>query len=219
MARYFPICLALEGKRALVVGGGAVGTARARELIAAGALVTVVAPESSPAIRAAAAAGELALVPRPYRTGDSDGAFLVAVATSDPEANAAVFADATARGQLVNVCDDPAHCNYIFASTIHRGPLTVSIFTQGEAPGFSRRVRRELEAWLSPEYGELAALLGEIRAEIRVRPELQPADRQRILERLIYSEALLLFREGQPEEARALCRRLLEAELTPPGAG
>jgi precorrin-2 dehydrogenase/sirohydrochlorin ferrochelatase len=213
MTRYLPICLNLEGRDALIVGGGNVGTQKARDFAGCGARVTVVSPESSAYIRSEAAAGRLRLLERRYQAGDAEGAFLVVVATDDPETNAAVYAEASARGQLVNVCDDPPHCNYIFASKVERGPLTVSIFTHGTSPALARRVRRELEAWLGPEYRELAELLAELRPEVKALEGLSQPDRQRIWERIVYSEALLLFREGRADEARELASRVIREEL------
>jgi hypothetical protein len=70
-----------------------------------------------------------------------------------------------------------------------------------------------LEAWLGPEYAELAELLAELRPEVKAVEGLTQPDRQRIFERLVYSELLLLLREGQAEEARGLARRLIEEEL------
>lgn len=214
MPRYLPICLNLEGRTAVIVGGGNVGAQKVADLLDCGARVTVISPVSSASIREAAAEGRVRLIERRYEPGDIDGAFLVVVATDDPETNAAVYAEASAAGQLVNVVDDPPHCNYIFASKIERGPLTVSIFTHGTAPAFARRVRRELEAWLGPEYGRLAGLLAELRPEIKALEGLTQPQRQRIFERLVYSELLLLFREGRAEEARLLAGRLVRQELS-----
>ncbi|MCC2669472.1 MAG: hypothetical protein K0Q72_1943 [Armatimonadetes bacterium] len=211
--RYLPICLNLVGKRAVIVGGGVVGTQKVRDFLGCGAEVSVVSPVVSEFIREQEAAGHVAVSQRRYEPGDIAGAFLVVVATDDPDTNARVYAEATAAGQLVNVCDDPPHCNYIFASKIERGPLTVSIFTHGTSPAFAKRVRRELEAWLGPEYAELAELLAELRPEVKAVEGLTQPDRQRIFERLVYSELLLLLREGQAEEARGLARRLIEEEL------
>lgn len=213
MPRYLPICLNLEGRRAVIVGGGNVGTQKVRDFLGCGAEVHVVSPVISDAIRQAAAAGEITLAERRYDPGDITGAFLVIVATDDPETNAAIYAEASAAGQLVNVCDDPPHCNYIFAAKVERGPLTVSIFTHGTAPAFARRVRRELQAWLGPEYGELAELLSELRPRVKALEGLTQPERQRIFERLVYSEALLLFREGRAGEARELAARIVEEEL------
>jgi precorrin-2 dehydrogenase / sirohydrochlorin ferrochelatase len=214
MTRYLPVCLNLEGRRAVIVGGGAVGTQKVRDFADCGAEVTVVSPAASAAIREEADAGRIRLIERRYRPGDVEGAFLVVVATDDPETNAAVYEEANRNGQLVNVCDDPPHCNYIFASRIERGPLTVSIFTHGTSPALARRVRRDLEAWLGPEYAMLAELLAELRPRVRALERLSQPDRQRVFERIVYSEVLLLFREGHAGEARALAERLIEEELS-----
>ena len=211
--RYLPICLNLTGRKAVIVGGGNVGTQKVRDFLGCGAEVHVVSPLLSPFIREQAAAGAITPSERRCEPGDIAGAFLVVVATDDPETNRRVYEEASAAGQLVNVCDDPPHCNYIFASRIERGPLTVSIFTHGTSPAFARRVRRELEAWLGPEYAEFAVLLAELRPEVKALEGLTQPDRQRIFERLVYSELLLLLREGHAEEARTLARRLIAEEL------
>jgi precorrin-2 dehydrogenase/sirohydrochlorin ferrochelatase len=213
MPKYLPICLKLEGRSAVIVGGGNVGTQKVADFLGCCAAVTVVSPQVSVEIRNAAAAGEVRLVERCYEAGDIAGAFLVVVATDDPKTNAEIYAEATAAGQLVNVCDDPPHCNYIFASKVERGPLTVSVFTHGTAPAFAKRVRRELETWLGPEYGELAELLAELRPQVKALEGLTQPQRQRIFERLVYSELLLLFREGEPEQARRRAGELIESEL------
>jgi precorrin-2 dehydrogenase/sirohydrochlorin ferrochelatase len=218
MPKYLPICLNLEGRSAVIVGGGNVGTQKVSDFLGCGAVVTVVSPQVSAGIRRAAESGEIALVERRYEFGDIAGAFLVVVATDDPKTNSEIYAEATAAGQLVNVCDDPPHCNYIFASKVERGPLTVSVFTHGSAPAFAKRVRRELEAWLGPEYGELAELLAELRPQVKALEGLTQPERQRIFERLVYSDLLLLFREGEREQAHRRARELMDAELAALGA-
>jgi len=212
MRRYLPVCLDLNGRRAVIVGGGAVATQKMRDFAECGAEITVVSPQATDEIRGEAAAGRLRLIERRCQPSDIDGAFLVVVATDDPAANAEIFEEASAAGQLVNVCDDPEHCSYIFASRIERGPLTVSIFTHGTSPALSRRVRRELEAWLGPEYQELAELLAELRPQVKALRGLTQPERQRIFERIVYSEALVLFREGRGEEARGLADGILTTE-------
>lgn len=213
MRKYLPICLNLDGRRSVVVGGGIVGTQKVRDFLDCGAEVHVISPVVSDYIREQARSGRITLAERRYEPGDIAGAFLVVVATDDPQTNAAIYEEASAAGQLVNVCDDPPHCNYIFASKIERGPLTVSIFTHGTAPAFARRVRRELEAWLGPEYGTLAELLAELRPRIKELDGLTQPDRQRIFERLVYSELLLMLREGREQAARKLAERLVREEV------
>lgn len=217
MKRFLPICLDVAQRPVVVIGGGNVGTQKVRDLLECDAQVTVISPAVSDTLREQAATGRIMLHERCYEPGDTEGAFLVIVATDDPEANAAAYAEANAAGRMVNVCDDPPHCNFIFASKIERGPLTVSLFTHGTSPAFAKRVRREMEAWLGPEYAQMAELMAELRIRIRAFDGLTQADRQRIYERLVYSELLLLFREGQPEAARELAVRLINDELSAMG--
>jgi precorrin-2 dehydrogenase/sirohydrochlorin ferrochelatase len=207
--RYLPICLNLEAKAVVIVGGGAVGTQKVRDFAECGARIKVVSPEVSAYIQAEADAGRIELVRRGYREGDIVGAFLVMVATDDPETNAAIFAEATRAGQMVNVCDDPPHCNFIFASKIERGPLTVSIFTHATSPAFSKRVRRELERVLGPEYARMAELLAEVRPRVKEMPGLTQPERQAIFERIVYSDILYLFAEGDTDGARERVERIL----------
>src|SRR5262249_21154404 len=144
--------LNLEGRSVLVVGAGAVGSQKVLEFLACGASVTVISPAASEAVRREARAGRVRWLERHYAPGDAQGYFFVMVATDDPESNAGIYSEASRRDQLVNVCDDPTHCNVIFASRIERGLLTLSIFTHGASPALSKRVRRELERFLGPEY-------------------------------------------------------------------
>ena len=70
-----------------------------------------------------------------------------------------------------------------------------------------------MEAWLGPEFAALAELLAELRPQVKAIEGLTQPQRQRIFERLVYSEALLLFREGRAADARALCELLIREEL------
>jgi siroheme synthase-like protein len=213
MPRYLPVALNMEGRPVLVVGAGAVGTEKVLDFLARGAVVTVVSPIASEAVRREAAAGRLQWRERRYEPGDAEGQFFIMVATDDSAVNAAIYAKASALGQLVNVCDDPEHCNVIFASKIERGPLTISIFSHGTSPALSKRVRRELERLLGPEYDELAQWLAEIRPRVRALPGLSQPQRQRIYERLVYSEALYLFAEGDRVGAKRRLEEILAEEM------
>ncbi|MET1035400.1 MAG: uroporphyrinogen-III C-methyltransferase, partial [Arthrobacter sp.] len=102
----YPTALRLLGRSVLVVGGGPVAARRAKGLLDAGALVTVVAPLASPALRELADAGLIAWKPRQYRTSDVDGTWFVQTATGISAVDAQVSADAEAqRVWCVNASD------------------------------------------------------------------------------------------------------------------
>src|SRR6516162_9436473 len=86
--------LRLEGRRVVVVGGGAVASRRVPALLDAGAEVLLVSPKVAASLEDLAAAGKIRWQPRGYRPGDCAGAWLVCACTDDPAVNAAVAAAA-----------------------------------------------------------------------------------------------------------------------------
>ncbi|SFT46772.1 uroporphyrinogen-III C-methyltransferase [Arthrobacter sp. ov118] len=105
----YPTALRLLGRPVLVVGGGPVAARRAKGLLDAGARVTVVAPDASPAMAELAGAGLLSWEPRRYGPSDVDGVWFVQTATGDPAVDARVSADAEAqRIWCVNASDHEA---------------------------------------------------------------------------------------------------------------
>ncbi|TLM81757.1 uroporphyrinogen-III C-methyltransferase [Pseudarthrobacter sp. NamE2] len=105
----YPTALRLLGRPVLVVGGGPVAARRAKGLLDAGAVVTVVAPVASVALQDMAGAGLVTWAARPYLSSDVDGVWFVQTATGDPEVDARVSADAEAqRIWCVNASDHEA---------------------------------------------------------------------------------------------------------------
>lgn len=163
----YVIALALAGRRAVVVGGGAVAERKVRGLLAAGADVTVVAPDATPAIRALAAEGRLALTARAFQAADLDGATLAFAATDEDQINAGVVAAARARGILVDDTSDAARGDFSTPMLHRSGPLTIAVDTGGASPSFARRVRDEIAARFDDRYARATATLHRMRAYAR----------------------------------------------------
>ena len=95
----YPTVLRLDGRRVLVVGGGAVAARRVAALTEAGALVDVVAPEVGDVLHQKAEAGEVRWQQRLFAPADvlePVPAWLVHAATDSPTVNAEVAAAADA---------------------------------------------------------------------------------------------------------------------------
>ena len=90
----YPVGLRLAGRRVVVVGGGQVAHRRVAGLLEAGAEVTVVSPDVTPALEGLVAPGSLTWVRRRYEPGDLDGAWYAVAATDDHTVNAAVGEEA-----------------------------------------------------------------------------------------------------------------------------
>lgn len=165
--RFYPIVLDLDGRRCLVVGGGAVAERRVSPLVEGGAEVTVVSPTLMAGLAALADAGRIRHLARQYRDGDVADFELVLVATDRPELSATVAIEARARGAWINTADDPRHCDFFLPALVRRGNLVVAVGTGGTSPALARAVKEELEAYLTPEYATLAELAAEVRRELR----------------------------------------------------
>jgi uroporphyrin-III C-methyltransferase / precorrin-2 dehydrogenase / sirohydrochlorin ferrochelatase len=200
---YYPVLLDLRGRRAVVVGGGAVAEAKVGPLLDAGAAVTLVAPTLTPGLALRAREAGLAHVARAYVAGDLEGAHLAIAATDDPDVNHAVHAEAEARGVLINVVDDPPYCGFILPSILRRGDLVVAVSTSGNAPALAVRIRERIERELGEEYARFLVLAGSLRKPLAEKyPDFQV--RKRLWYRLVDSDVLALLRAG--DESRALER-------------
>ena len=143
MSELFPLFLRLEGRRALVVGGGAVAAQRVRQLAAAGARVVVVAPE----VREEIAPHAAEVHARAFEESDLDGAWL-AVAAATPAVNRAVSRAAEARRIFVNAVDDVASASAFSCGVVRRGGVVVALSTEGRAPALAGLLREALDALL-----------------------------------------------------------------------
>lgn len=178
----YPLFLILEGMGAVCVGAGRCAERKIVSLVGHGAAVTVIAPRATARVRALAQEGRVTLVSRPYREGDLKGATLVIGATDDRSVNHRVFLEASGRGQIVNVVDDPENCNALMPSVLRRGSFQVAVSTAGAAPGVARRVRRSLEGTFPAWYGDYVDLLGEVRRIVKERVPAEGGERPALFE-------------------------------------
>jgi precorrin-2 dehydrogenase/sirohydrochlorin ferrochelatase len=193
---YYPVFLDLDGRLAVVVGGGAVAERKVVTLAEYGPRIRVVAPEVTAALRDLAASGAIDLERRGYVRGDLADAFLVVCATSSEEVNRAVHAEAEERGCLVNVVDVPELCSFIVPSIVRRGTLSVAISTGGAAPTVAKRLRKHVQEQLGPEWETYMTLLGEVRTLVMERVPGDEADRKPIFEAIADSDLLARIASG-----------------------
>jgi uroporphyrin-III C-methyltransferase/precorrin-2 dehydrogenase/sirohydrochlorin ferrochelatase len=131
-ANPYPLGLRLAGRRVLMVGGGAVATRRVPALLDAGALVEVVAPELTPALRAQVDAGRVRWTARRFEPADVDDAWLVQVAVDDPAAAEAVSAAALERRVFCVRADDRTAATAWTPAVVRHGAVTVAVLGGGD---------------------------------------------------------------------------------------
>jgi siroheme synthase-like protein len=190
--QFFPVSLNVQGKTCLVVGGGPVAEKRARSLLSCGAVVRLVSPDVTPWLAAAAEAGTLVWQHEPFRPEHVEGALVVCVATSERQTNAEIYHVAQQQRCLVNVADDPPHCDFYMPAVVRRGHLTVAVSTEGQAPAFAAWLCRLFDRLLDRRLDQVVAAYARLRPVMKQR---YPGMRARIQawERRIESDAPQVF--------------------------
>jgi uroporphyrin-III C-methyltransferase/precorrin-2 dehydrogenase/sirohydrochlorin ferrochelatase len=160
----YPVGLRLAGRRVVVVGGGQVAHRRVAGLLDAGALVTVVSPQVTPALESLVGSGGLTWVRRRYERGDLEGAWYAVAATDDPLVNAAVAGEAE-RNRLFCARADDRTASSVWTPAIGRhGDLVVGVHGGGD-PQRAIGVRDAVVAGLTD--GSIADRASRARADDR----------------------------------------------------
>lgn len=205
---FYPVNLDIKDRHCLVVGGGSVASRKAKTLMECGAVVTVVSPEISAALKNMEQNSNITLVQRPYETSDLDGKFLVIGATNDEALNRRINADAEKRHMLCNIADVPDICNFILPSIIRRGDLCVAISTSGKSPAFAKKLRKDLEKTFGDEYALFLTLMGEIRKKLLAEAHAPEAHKP-LFEKLIHNNLLEMIKNNETDQINRILQDVL----------
>jgi precorrin-2 dehydrogenase/sirohydrochlorin ferrochelatase len=207
--RYYPVFLDIAGKPAVIIGGGEVALRKVEGLLDADAQVTVISPVLHPDLEALVAAGRVKHIAREYSPGDLEGYVVAFVGTDERPVNTEVAREGRQRGVWVNAVDDPANCDFIIPSILRRGDIVVAVSTGAASPAMARKLREDLEEFITEEYALMLDLVAQVRRELR--------DRGVTVEPHVWNAALdadvkRLLGQGHHEEAK---QRLLHSLLEP----
>jgi len=210
---YLPIFLRVQGRLAVVIGGGAVAARKAELLLKCGANVRLVAPQLAASardlLRDHGSAAQISHLCAAFAADHLDGAALCIAATDSPEINEQVSRAARARGLPVNVADNAELSDFILPAIVDRAPLVVAVSSAGTAPVLARRVREQIESLLPARLGALARFAGRQRAQVNAA--LQPALRRSFWERFFRSTATVeRLVEDEAAAARAFTAQLAD---------
>ncbi|HEJ9659572.1 TPA: siroheme synthase CysG [Proteus mirabilis] len=166
---YFPIFCQLNNKPCLLVGGGEVAERKARLLMEAGAVISVVAPTFTPQFMQWQNEQRLQCIMAEFSVADLADKWLVIAATDNEQVNQHVYQQATEQRIFCNVVDSPQQASFIMPSVIDRSPIMVAISSGGKAPVLARILREKMEQWLPNSLGALAQLAGNLRDQVKQR--------------------------------------------------
>ncbi|WP_123041309.1 precorrin-2 dehydrogenase/sirohydrochlorin ferrochelatase family protein [Cohnella candidum] len=208
MAEWYPVMLRMEGKLAVVIGGGPVAERKVCGLLEAGAQIRVVSPELTEGLRTLAEVGRLEWRQKEAEASDLAGATLVFAAAGSSEANLRITAAAAASGIPVNAAEDGEAGDFILPAVLRRGRFILTASVSGAGPALASRVVRELETRYGPEYAEYADELRRIRRIVKERVSSRE-ERRRLLAAAAETDALEEWRTtGIAAEPDRLLERL-----------
>jgi len=149
-----PLSFDLDGREILLVGGGKAALEKYAQLRRTACRLTIVARDFKPdfleALKSATQA-VVTVVERSFTPRDIEGKFIVFSAVDDEAVAEQIFQLCRQKKILINSADDRARCDFFTNALIDRGPVTLSVSTQGRFAGFSAILRRHLEEVLPPE--------------------------------------------------------------------
>ena len=205
---YYPMFVKLKNKKCTVIGGGMVAERKVSLLIEAEALVEVISPFLTDRLKQFSEDGKINYLKRNYKNGDGASSFLVIAATDNHDVNREIYENCSKLDILVNVIDAPELCDFIVPSSIIRGPVTITVSTDGKSPALAKKIKKEIEQVYGDEYGKLAALMGNLRPRIQnsINDEVK---RMKFWENLLNSNILSLLKNGKESEIEELIETCL----------
>lgn len=206
--KYYPICLNLDKRKVMVIGGGAVAERKIFSLLDRGAELTVISPSLTTSLMAISKKGVIRHLDRGYEKGDLKGAFLAIVATEDKKTNRMIAKDAELNCCLVNVVDDPEAGNFIVPSTVERGRLIIAISTSGASPALSKKIRERLERIYGDEYRRFLEMMERLRKRV-LRDVREERKRKEIFQALVDSDIIKIIKEKGVREAEKEAMRII----------
>jgi precorrin-2 dehydrogenase/sirohydrochlorin ferrochelatase len=216
MAKY-PIFLELGGRRAVVIGGGAVAVRKSQALLTAGARLVVVAEQVNDMLTALCARSDAELIRSKYSKNYLAGAVLVIAATNNRRVNSQIYKDCQELEVLCNVVDAPEFCDFFVPAVVKRGDLQIAISTEGYCPAYAGHLRKKLEHVFSDKHGEFLAELEKLRKRV-IENVPAPADRKALLGQLVSDKSFEYFVEKGPDEWRDFADKLISGESKSRGA-
>jgi precorrin-2 dehydrogenase/sirohydrochlorin ferrochelatase len=214
VAGFFPMFVRLAGRIVVVVGGGDLALRTVEAVLACDAEVRVISPRLAPGFSRFRGAPNLTLIRRALQNGDFEDALLALAVDDDPSVNVQAARQGLEWNVLVSVADELALSDFVVPSFVHRGGLTLALHAGAPSTVLARRIGEDLEAALSPEYGDFIAALE--RARERLGRAVADHDlRRSLFEQIVRSDLLAVIRRDGAAAADARLDALLAGAAAP----
>ena len=192
MVSKYPIFLELDGRCAVLIGGGGVALRKAESLLSVGAKLKVVAKVVADELSSLCRQKNIELIEGEYSKDFLTGAVLAVAATDDNKLNKQIYEDCRGLGVLCNVVDVPELCDFFVPAVVKRGDLQIAISTNGLCPAYAAYTRKKLEKNFTDKHGEFLIELEKARQKII--EQVQGYDeRKALLNKLVDDESFEYF--------------------------
>lgn len=208
---YLPVALNLDGRSAVVVGGGKSAYFKALALVDLGIETTVVAPpdlDFDSRLDELVDDGRITLVRQAYSDCHLNLHWIAIIGTGDAELDQRAEFDARSRRMPVNVIDDPERSDFFGTAYVRHGDVSLAISTGGASPAFAAALKGRVAESFGPEIEEHLAHYVEWRELVKSRI-YDPADRERLWRSLREQGLDRVLRSDGPDAAR----KLIESRL------
>ena len=217
----YPLFLSLRATTVVVVGIGGVGRRKVLSLLKTGPQeIRIVDPAlARDEVRAEIAAlvpqgceTTLTLIAGSFTPEVLARATLVFAATASAQVNSEIAGHCQRLGTLCNRADSEDESDFTVPALVRSGPIGIAVSTGGSSPALARRLREDIECWLTSGYGRLATLLGRLRPHI-LTLALPQENNAQIFRALVYSSLKNHLESGNLDEVAAILRETLPASL------
>ncbi|MDG5786189.1 bifunctional precorrin-2 dehydrogenase/sirohydrochlorin ferrochelatase [Evansella sp. AB-P1] len=209
MSEFTPCMVKLANKRCTVIGGGKVAFRKIVALLSSHCKVKVISPFLCPELEEIISQCEYEQ--RPYKKGDTEGAFIVVAATDKKEINMDIYHDAIDHVPFLNIVDDQSLSNFFIPSILQRGPLQIAISTTGASPIVTKKIFDKLANTFGEEYEPYLKKIKEVRNEILMHVK-DPAEKKAMLKRLSEDELLDAFMQKDEQRIQSFIRSVWKEE-------
>ncbi len=211
-----PLYIEFQGKRVAVIGGGGVGTLRAKKFLEAGASVTVFSLDFSDELERMAERGEVELVKKGIEELNFDELAqsynVIVVAIASREYNRRIL-DAASRGKaLVNLANDAAATEVVVPFEGGRKGIRFAVTTEGKSGVVARKVRDKFQKMLEEEEELFYFLDAMDYLKSYMKSHSVPVNLRMRLYSIVSNdkEFVRLVKEEKVEDARAYAEKLVE---------
>lgn len=207
---YFPALLNIDYKKVVVVGGGNVATQKVRALLPTKAKIHIISPDLTAELASYVEEQSVIWHEKLFSAQDVDDAILV-FATTNSEVINDLVEEATQHWQQFTRADMKGRVDFINPAVIRRGELILAVSTSGASPGYTRKLKAELEEQFDESYAQYITFLGHCRQQINAKLTDKTTKRN-ALQQTLRPEIFDWLQQGDVQQCEAFLQNLLNGE-------